>query len=257
MSQNNPKVSVIIPVYNVEKYLRECLDSVVNQTLRDIEIICVDDGSTDSSLEILREYAEKDSRVKVYTQENINAGAARNTGLSNATGEYLSFLDSDDFFELNAIERMYECAKIRKAEIVVYQVSTFYENTGRPPFLDLRYNKKLLPEKEVFSYSEIEQNAFLAIKSLVWDKLIKRELVTKYDLHFQSVNVFNDIYFAYTALLSAESITILEEQLVHYRKRAAKNSITDKRYLHIDCAHTVLFKEISLILPFTFCTLII
>ena len=125
MSQNNPKVSVIIPVYNTEKYLRECLDSVVNQTLRDIEIICVDDGSTDNSLAILREYETKDSRIKVLTQENINAGAARNKGLSEATGEFLSFLDSDDFFEPDAIERMYECAKSRNAEIVVYQVSTF------------------------------------------------------------------------------------------------------------------------------------
>ncbi|MDO5139064.1 MAG: glycosyltransferase family 2 protein, partial [Oscillospiraceae bacterium] len=87
-----PKVSVIIPVYNAEEYLRECLDSVVNQTLRDIEIICVDDGSTDGSLSVLREYEKGDPRVRVFTQPNINAGAARNKGLYNATGEYLSFL---------------------------------------------------------------------------------------------------------------------------------------------------------------------
>ena len=237
---NQPKVSVIIPVYNTGKYLRECLDSVVNQTLKDIEIICVDDGSTDNSPAILREYAAEDGRIKVFTQENINAGAARNTGLSNATGEYLSFLDSDDFLEFNAVERLYECAKSRKAEIVVYRVSTFYENTDRPPFLDLRYNKKLLPEKAVFSFDEIEQNAFLAIKGVVWDKLIKRDIATENHLCFQSLDVFNDNYFAYTALLSAKSITILEEQLIHYRKRASKDSTTDKRYLHIDCAYKAL-----------------
>ena len=93
-----PKVSVIIPVYNVEEYLRECLDSIVKQTLREIEIICVDDGSTDNSLEILKEYAKKDNRITVITQKNLHAGVARNAGLAVAKGEYLSFLDSDDFF---------------------------------------------------------------------------------------------------------------------------------------------------------------
>ena len=97
------KVSVILPVYNVEKYLKECLDSILNQTLQEIEVICVDDGSTDRSLEILREYEKKDKRVIVLTQENKGAGAARNKGLAIAKGEYLSFLDSDDFFRFRNV----------------------------------------------------------------------------------------------------------------------------------------------------------
>ena len=88
---NHPKVSVILPVYNVEKYLKQCMDSIVNQTLKDIEIICVDDGSTDASLSILKEYEKEDDRVKVICQQNAGAGAVRNNGLSIATGEYLSF----------------------------------------------------------------------------------------------------------------------------------------------------------------------
>ena len=95
-----PKVSVIIPVYNVEDYLRQCLDSVINQTLKDIEIICVDDGSTDNSLQIFREYEQKDSRVKVLTQKNQYAGVARNTGMNIARGHYYVFLDSDDFLKM-------------------------------------------------------------------------------------------------------------------------------------------------------------
>jgi glycosyltransferase involved in cell wall biosynthesis len=94
-----PKVSVIIPVYNVEAYLRQCLDSVVNQTLKDIEMICVDDGSTDSSAEILKEYAKKDERIRVLTQSNSGAGAARNAGLVSAKGKWLYFLDGDDFID--------------------------------------------------------------------------------------------------------------------------------------------------------------
>ena len=98
---NEIKVSVIIPVYNTENYLRECLDSVLAQTLREIEVICVDDGSTDNSLNILKEYQNKDTRIVVLTQENRSAGAARNYGLSIAKGKYLSFLDSDDFLIKN------------------------------------------------------------------------------------------------------------------------------------------------------------
>ena len=98
-----PKISVIIPVYNAEKYLRVCLDSVVNQTLEDIEIICVNDGSTDKSSNILKEYAEKDGRIIILTQKNQGAAIARNKGISVAKGEYLSLLDCDDFFELDML----------------------------------------------------------------------------------------------------------------------------------------------------------
>ena len=100
-----PKVSVIIPVYNVEKYLGPCLDSILGQTLNNIEVICVDDGSTDRSLDILREYEKRDARVKVLTQPNTNAGAARNKGIQQARGEYLSFLDSDDHFDPTMLEK--------------------------------------------------------------------------------------------------------------------------------------------------------
>ena len=92
-----PKISVIVPVYNVEKYLKECLDSIINQTFKDIEIICVNNGSTDSSCEILNEYAKNDNRIKIINSENIGVGNARNLGLQAVTGEYISFVDSDDF----------------------------------------------------------------------------------------------------------------------------------------------------------------
>ena len=93
-----PKISVIIPVYNVEEYLAQCLETVINQTLKDIEIICIDDGSTDNSLYILKKFAEKDKRITILKQKNLHSGVARNAGLAAAKGKYLSFLDSDDFF---------------------------------------------------------------------------------------------------------------------------------------------------------------
>ena len=113
-----PKVSVIIPVYNVEAYLRQCLDSVVNQTLKDIEIICVDDGSTDGSAAILKEYATKDERIKILTQSNSGAGAARNAGIARATGEWITFSDADDWIEPDAIEKMVAAAQREDADCV-------------------------------------------------------------------------------------------------------------------------------------------
>ena len=110
--ENNisPKVSIIVPIYNVEKYLRQCLDSIVNQTLKDIEIILVDDGSTDSCPSICDEYASKDKRIIVIHKENAGLGAAYNTGLDIAKGDYIGFVESDDFIELNMYEELYERA---------------------------------------------------------------------------------------------------------------------------------------------------
>ena len=120
------KVSVIIPVYNVEPYLKQCMDSVVGQTLKDIEIICVDDGSTDGSLDILKEYATEDSRIQIIEQKNAGAGAARNNGMRHATGKYLSFLDSDDFFEPRMLEKAYDLAEKDQADFVAYKSDQYH-----------------------------------------------------------------------------------------------------------------------------------
>ena len=115
----SPKISVIIPVYNTEKYLRQCLDTVVAQTLKDIEIILVDDGSTDDSLLICREYARKDDRIHVYHQENQGAGPARNYGIKVAKGQYFSFLDADDLFKLDMLERLYDKCSVTDSDICI------------------------------------------------------------------------------------------------------------------------------------------
>ena len=129
------KVSVIIPVYNSEAYLKECLDSVVHQTLQDIEIICVDDGSTDASMDILQKYAQKDERFRILEQQHLGGGAARNLGLKEAEGEYLSFLDSDDYFELDMLQKIYLRCKEKKADVGVFGVMCYQQvlrTTNRP-----------------------------------------------------------------------------------------------------------------------------
>ena len=113
------KVSIIVPIYNTEKYIEKCLNSLVNQTLRDIEIICVNDGSTDNSMIIVRKFANKDSRIKIFEQENKKQGAARNAGMRIATGEYIGFVDSDDWVDLDYFERLYNAAKKYDSDIAL------------------------------------------------------------------------------------------------------------------------------------------
>ena len=135
-NESTVKVSVIVPVYNVATYLRQCMDSIVGQTLREIEILCVDDGSTDESPVILGEYALSDPRVKVLTQKNLSVSAARNNGLAAASGEYVIFWDSDDYFELNALELLYTTAIKRDADLVICNAQDFDDATG----MDLGHN---------------------------------------------------------------------------------------------------------------------
>lgn len=228
MSKKNIKVSVILPVYNVELYLRESLDSILNQTLQDIEIICVDDGSTDSSLSILNKFAQKDKRIKILTQENQGAGVARNTGLAVAKGEYLSFLDPDDFFETKLLETSYEKAKETSADIVVYQTNTFDNRTKK-------YNKKTngmingirsenLPQKEVFSPTDIGENIFQTFGYVPWNKFFKASFIRDNNIKFQPVFRSNDFYFTNLAIIKAEKITVLEKVLAYYRIGMKTNS---------------------------------
>ena len=127
--KNNVKVSVIIAVYNAEKYLVQCLDSVLNQTLKEIEIILVNDGSTDNSMQILEKYQKKDARVRVINQENQGAAAARNAGMKLAVGEYLSFLDADDFFSPEMLEEMYAGCVEQDADISVIRSKEYNEQS--------------------------------------------------------------------------------------------------------------------------------
>ncbi|WP_372519739.1 glycosyltransferase family 2 protein [Candidatus Ruminimicrobiellum ovillum] len=212
---DNVKVSIIIPVYNVEQYLRQCLDSVVNQTLKDIEIICIDDGSSDSSLEILHEYSSKDSRIKIITQQHEGAGAARNKGLAVANGKYLSFLDSDDFFETDMLEQLYNCSEKYNTDIVICKSNTFDNGNIKE---QNNIKDKLLPNKEVFSSLDIPKYAFQFHMGWCWDKLYKTSFIKEKGICFQNIRRHNDAFFAHISMINAERIYVLNKRLVYYRK---------------------------------------
>jgi len=212
-----PRVSVIIPVYNVENHLEDCLDSVVNQTLKEIEVICVNDGSTDGSLDILEKFAEKDQRITIMDQENRGAGAARNKGLEIARGEYLSFLDADDFFEPDMLEKAFNYSWKNSLDITVYRVKTFDNRTSKVRNINYDIRKKYLPKKDVFNYNDFPGYIFNTFKNWPWNKLFKRNFILKNNIQFQELFRTNDLLFTCKALIKADRISVLDIPLIYYR----------------------------------------
>ena len=223
-----PLVSVVIPVYNVEKYLNQCLDSVISQTLTDIEIICVNDSSTDGSLNILEEYAKRDERIKVVTQPNGGAGAARNRGLSMASGKYLSFLDSDDFFEPDMHELAYKKAEKDKADFVVFNSNQYYTDKGKFVEVSWTLREKEIPPYTPFNHRQMTDNIFKVFVGWAWDKLYNKEFVEKNHLLFQEQRTSNDMLFVFSAVALAKRISIVNKVLAHQR-RDAKDSLSKTR----------------------------
>jgi len=210
------KVSVIIPVYNAEKYLRQCLDSVQGQSLRDIEIICVDDGSTDSSPDMLRERAACDSRMRIVTQANGGPGKARNTGMNYANGQYVIFLDADDWFEPDFLEKMAERADETCADICICKAQRFDDATGKELPSDWMLKTHLVPSG-VFSPEAVAEHLFQFTYGQVWDKLYRRAFLDDCGIGFPELTASEDMPFAYMTLLCSERIAIVSEVLMHYR----------------------------------------
>ena len=239
---DNIKVSVILPVYNGEKYIKKCMKSLIDQTLKEIEIICVDDGSVDGTLEALKEYENLDN-VTVITQENAGAGAARNKGISYAKGEYLSFLDADDIFEKDMLEVAYNKAVEDKADMVVFNSDQYYEETQEYKKADwtLRYAK--IPPYTPFKHRQMTDNVFKVFVGWAWDKLFLKEFVDRYALKFQEQRTSNDMFFVFMATVLSNRITVVpkDKVLVHQRRNNAV-SLSNTREKSWQCFHEALKK---------------
>ncbi|MDD6286393.1 glycosyltransferase family 2 protein [Candidatus Methanosphaera massiliense] len=208
------KVSVVIPVYNVEEYLRECLDTIVNQTLKDIEIICVNDGSTDKSLDILKEYADKDDRMTVLSQENCGHAVATNRGIDLAKGEYLFLMDSDDMLKLNALEDTYNIAQQKNVDFVLFRALNYNDKEDKT-YKAENYSMNRLARKvgdNIFNYKDIGDLIF-KITVTPWSKLYKRDFIEENHVRFPEGLVFDDNVFFWKALFSAERIYFYKEYL--------------------------------------------
>ena len=212
-----PKVSVVMPCYNVEKYIRQCIESLLHQTLSDFEIICVDDGSTDETVNIIKEYVAEDDRVILIEQKNQYAGVARNNGLEAASGEYVIFLDSDDFFAEEMLEKVSNAADENNAEVVVFGFKRYDE--GKKDFFPKEElpKKEGIPEEAVFSALDATENIFKFTNPAPWTKLFRRSFVLETGLKFQALPNSNDFFFILAALSYAEKITVVREALTFYR----------------------------------------
>ena len=210
-------VSVIIAAYNAAKWLPQCLSSITNQTLQNIEIICVDDGSEDDTLSILREYERADSRIQAVSQKHRSAGTARNTGLAMAKGKYLSFLDADDFFEHDMLEKCVAQLEKDHSDIVIFSASMYHEETGKSEYLPWSCKKEYLPDKTPFTPDQIKGYLFNAFQNWAWNKVFRRELIVSQGILFQDIPRTNDMAFVCEALSCASLISVIDKPFAHYR----------------------------------------
>ncbi|MBR5857185.1 MAG: glycosyltransferase family 2 protein [Bacteroidales bacterium] len=207
--QNSPKVSVIIPVYNVENLLPRCLDSLIAQTLTNIEILCVDDGSKDNSLAVLRRYEERDSRIKVVTQQNKRQGGARNTGMDMACGEYIGFVDSDDYVDKDYFQKLYEAAVRESAHIACCGI--------------IKHKPHMTKYVAKYEGSHLftEKNAKFKICNCPPDfhpvnKLYSRQMLLENHIRYQEHVYYEDVAFVSKAILCANAVVTVPETLYHY-----------------------------------------
>lgn len=252
-----PKISVIIPIYNVEKYLPECLDSVVNQTLKDIEIICVDDCGMDNSIKIAEKYAQNDSRFKILRHsQNKGLGPARNTGLKNASGEYIFFLDSDDYLKEDILEKLYNKIKETNSDIVVSNSFSFTNEKDEYTLNRVvNYNIWLNTDKEILVAVNLQNfiNAVNKIPCTAWGKLYSRAFINKNNIGFIDNNIIHeDNGFWIKCCTNLPKIYLITDIGVMYRLR--KNAITteidikknkNKKHKHMKKVLTDVFNYIE------------
>lgn len=221
---NKCKLSIIVPVYGVEKYIDKCLNSLVKQSLKEIEIIVVNDGTKDNSQKIVDKYVKKyPDKIKSYIKENGGQGSARNYGLKKATGEYIGYVDSDDFVEKDMYKKLYNKAKENNYDIVVcgnYNVSEDYQNKNIDAFIN-NYNTDL-------------ENIFFG-KMAVWNKIYKRDILIKNKLEFKEKVWYEDLAFTLKAIMNSNTFAFIDEPLYDYliREGSTMNNSNVKRNLEI------------------------
>ena len=228
------KISIIIPYQNVENYIEKCLNSVKNQTLSDIEIICVNDCSEDNSLQIVQKFVDEDNRFKnINLTQKSGQATARNEALKIATGEYIGFVDSDDWVDEKMFEKLYTKAISNNTDITMCQALLFNNETSLTSTNDYYslYNLKNIQDK-TFNYNDVIEN-ILDINVVIWNKIFKREFLNKINSKFEDGHIFEDLPFFFYTFLKAEKVNIVWESLYYYRQNR-KNStmlIADEKLL--------------------------
>lgn len=234
------KISVVIPVYNTQNYLNECIDSVLNQSFKDFEIICINDGSTDNSLSILSDYEVSDERIKVISQQNRGLGASRNEGLKLAQGEYVLFLDSDDYLTPDALEKLYNQAYANDLDLILFKIANFNYKTlkeSHSDYFDMKFLKEIVNE-DIFNWM-IVKDCIFDISVTATSKLFKRSLIS--NIEFPEDLLFEDNLFFTKVIFNVKHVYFLDEYL--YYRRIRPDSITNSYHSKFsDCI--IIYDEI-------------
>ncbi len=226
------KISVCVPIYNVEKYLRECLDSIINQTLKEVEIICVNDGSTDNSLNILKEYAKKDNRIKVIDKENSGYGASMNVALDSAQGEYIGIVESDDFIQKDMYESLYKLAKENDADIAK---SDWYKYWSKNKFV--KKENRISSAKTGFITNFEKDNSIVRINPSVWSGIYKREFLNNNNIRFLETPgaSYQDLSFTFKLFTLAKRVILTDKAYLYYRQDNINSSVKAKNKIYCVC----------------------
>ena len=218
-----PKVSVIVPVYNVEKFLPRCLDSIVNQTLKDIEIICINDGSPDNCLSILEDYAQKDSRIRIINQENSGPSVSRNKGILMAQGEYIGFVDSDDWLDVDFYEKLYAAAQKYDADIAACGIKVYRKYN--------RISSVLKYTKEEYT-DDIERKFYLCDvpeSCHVCNRIYKAEVIRSKNIEFEAgIHMQEDMSFTMESLYYSGKLVTVPGALYNYDRRNENSIVRSK-----------------------------
>lgn len=209
----NPAVSIVVPVYNAERYLDQCLESVCNQTLKNIEIIAVNDGSTDGSRDILEEYRQRFTNFTIIDKEKAGVSAARNTGIKCAGGDYIGFVDSDDWVEPMMFEEMHSAAIKDNADIAVCRVRKCSDNKKPSGGMDLSLFEQY---RGGFHWREVIQNIPF-LRAYSYNKIYRRKLIEEHNIIFQDTRIHTDNLFMYASLTAAEKILCINKDFYYYR----------------------------------------
>lgn len=237
MNNYNLPISVIIPMYNCEEYVPELLQSMINQTFSNFEIICVNDGSTDRTLELIQAFSDKDSRIKYINQKNTGAGGARNAGIEMAKGKYLMFLDSDDIYYTNMLEEMYSAAEKYGADEVFCLYEEYnYKDQIKRDFLG--FNVEIFPPDTLVETSSVI-DLFSKIGWAPWNALFRRSIIDKYNLRFSGTKVANDVFFIHAYAAATNTIIGVHKKLLKRRRYHNANSLTSQRWKYSFCSPIV------------------
>ena len=211
-------VTIVMPVYNAERFLKDSISDIMGQTCPFWELICVDDGSTDRSPEILRYFQQRDKRMKIIRQKNRGAACARNAAMGQASGEYVLFLDADDRFMPELLEKTVGRAKELKTDVLIFDAECFDHHTGQKLQSEWLVKRDRLPDKQTFCFRDFPEDILLFSHSVPWNKLYRTDFLKENKLLFQEVPLEEDVVFVNMSYIKAEKMAFLDEALVRYRQ---------------------------------------